>query len=139
MIPRRLKLRNFLSYQECDVDFMPLRREAGGGGSAVAVLWGRNGSGKSSLLEAISWALWKEARAQNDEDIVRLGAPDALVEFEFDIGKGAGASRYLVIRKKSRGKSGTVDFFQVHPDGSRQSVTSVWAGMHAATRRSADR
>ncbi len=123
MIPRRLKLRNFLSYHECEVDFMPLRREAGGGGSAVAVLWGRNGSGKSSLLEAISWSLWKEARAQNDEDIVRLGAPDALVEFEFDIGKGAGASRYLVIRKKSRGKSGTVDFFQVHPDGSRTALT----------------
>ncbi len=123
MIPRRLKLRNFLSYRECEVDFLPLRREGRDAATAVAVLWGKNGAGKSSLLEAMSWALWKQARGSNDDDIVRGEETEAVVEFEFDVGVGEHARRYLVIRRKSRRKSVTLDFFLVHEDGSRTTLT----------------
>ena len=44
MIPRQLKLRNFLSYRDCTVDFT---------GLGLAVLSGRNGDGKSALLDAM--------------------------------------------------------------------------------------
>jgi len=123
MIPRRLKLHNFLSYRECEVDFLPLRREGRDAATAVAVLWGKNGSGKSSLLEAMSWALWKQARGSNDDDIVRGGESEAVVEFEFDVGLGEHARRYLVIRRKSRRKSVSLDFFLIHEDGSRTTLT----------------
>ena len=37
MIPRRLRLRNFLSYRDCELDFSGLQ---------LATLVGRNGDGK---------------------------------------------------------------------------------------------
>ena len=54
MIPLRLRLENFMSYATLDLDFE---------GMHLAVLTGANGAGKSSLLDAITYALWEKARA----------------------------------------------------------------------------
>ena len=55
MIPLKLALKNFFSYQSSSIDFRGLH---------VACISGPNGSGKSSLLESITWALWGESRAK---------------------------------------------------------------------------
>ena len=81
MIPIRLRLMNFLSYGE-DVDpldFTPFR---------VACLSGRNGHGKSALLDAMTWAIWGEARKASysrtpDADLLRINAEHMEVEFSF--------------------------------------------------------
>ncbi|HWP35579.1 MAG TPA: AAA family ATPase, partial [Thermodesulfobacteriota bacterium] len=88
MIPRRLALRNFLSYGEGvePLDFASLH---------VVCLTGDNGHGKSALLDAITWCLWGRARASTDE-LVRLGQTEMSVEFEFEL-EGA---VYRVIRKR---------------------------------------
>ena len=55
MIPIRLSVSGFLSYREpVEIDFTPLH---------VAVILGNNGAGKSSLLDAMTWALFGKARA----------------------------------------------------------------------------
>jgi exonuclease SbcC len=90
MIPLSLRLRNFMSYGE---DVAPLDFSQ----FSTACLIGDNGHGKSTLLDAITWALWGETRAKNLDDIVRLGQDDAEVEFVFDLE----GERYRVLRKRS--------------------------------------
>ncbi|MBE0698173.1 MAG: AAA family ATPase [Anaerolineaceae bacterium] len=58
MIPIRLRLSGFLSYQEpVDLDFASFD---------VACISGSNGAGKSSLLDAMTWALFGKARRTDD-------------------------------------------------------------------------
>ena len=110
MIPRRLRLRNFLSYRDCELDFSPLH---------LATLAGKNGDGKSALLDAITWALWGEARGRVEDDRIRHGADDMRVELDFEVD----GDPYRVIRKRTRGRSGALDFFQVDSQGGLRPIT----------------
>ncbi len=95
MVPAKLTLRNFMCYRG-DVDPLDFS------GIHVASLSGENGAGKSSLFDAITWALWGQARARTDDDLIHIGQREMEVEFEFFVGP----DRYRVIRKRSRSKSG---------------------------------
>lgn len=90
MIPKKLRLKNFLSYgetlQELDFDLFSL-----------AVITGKNGAGKSSLVEAIPFCLWGDGRAKN-VDLLRRGSREAHLEFEFEL-KG---HLYRITRKLAR-------------------------------------
>src|SRR5215468_3093311 len=90
MIPLSLRLHNFMSYGE---DTPPLDFSR----FTTACLTGDNGHGKSTLLDAITWALWGETRAKSLDDVVRLGQDEAEVEFIFDLEN----ERYRVLRKRS--------------------------------------
>ena len=92
MLPQRLALRNFMCYRGNGVslDFRSVH---------VACLCGNNGHGKSALLDAITWALWGEARAR-DDDLITLGQSEMEVELEFLVGE----QRYRVVRKRARAK-----------------------------------
>jgi len=105
MVPVRLSLRNFMSYGE---DVPPLEFDQ----FHVACLTGDNGNGKSALLDAMVWALWGEGRKASgdrkaDEGLLRIGASEMRVEFEFDLE----GDRYCVIRE-----------FRKTPKGSRTSL-----------------
>ena len=110
MIPRRLRLRNFLSYRDCELDFSGLH---------LATLVGRNGDGKSALLDAITWALWGEARGRVEDDRIRHDADEMRVELDFAVD----SDRYRVIRKRTRGRSGALDFFQLDSQGGLRPIT----------------
>jgi len=110
VIPRRLRLKNFLSYRDCELDFSALH---------LATLAGRNGDGKSALLDAITWALWGEARGRVEDDRIRHGADDMRVELDFEVD----GDRYRVIRKRTRGRSGALDVFQIDDLGNRRPIT----------------
>ncbi|MDY7023943.1 MAG: AAA family ATPase, partial [Cyanobacteriota bacterium] len=97
MIPYKLTLKNFLSYREASLDFSGLH---------TACICGANGAGKSSLLEAIAWAVWGSSRAATEDDIVHLGEKEAKVDFVF-ISEG---NLYRVIRNRRRGQSGNLEF-----------------------------
>jgi exonuclease SbcC len=101
MIPIRLKLQNFMSYKYVQLDFSGLH---------TFCLAGANGSGKSTILDAMTWALFGEARARN-EDLIRLGEEEARVEFKFSLEN----SIYSILRsyRKGRGGSQTSLEFQV--------------------------
>jgi len=94
LIPVSLKLRNFLSYRD---NVPPLSFE----GIRLACLSGDNGHGKSALLDAITWALWGEARTRSNDDLVYAFATDMEVEFEFLLD----GTRYRVLRKQARARS----------------------------------
>jgi exonuclease SbcC len=96
VIPVKLELKNFMSYGE---QVMPLDFT----GMHLACLCGDNGHGKSAILDAITWALWGEARASGDE-LIRLGTDEMRVTFDFRIGDDL----YRVIRGRSKRNSGNV-------------------------------
>jgi DNA repair protein SbcC/Rad50 len=110
MIPLQLTLRNFLSYQEAVLDFRGLQ---------TACICGANGAGKSSLLEAMSWALWGESRAANEDDIIHQGESEARVDFRFTV-RG---NTYRVIRARYRRQGMTLDFQVETSEGSFRPLT----------------
>src|SRR3990170_8593449 len=69
-------------------------------GIHTASIWGENGSGKSALIEAMTWALWGETRAKSDDDLIHQGQNEMEVEFDFSVGQ----ETYRVIRKHTRPK-----------------------------------
>ena len=109
MIPQKLRLKNFLSYQQLALDFSGLH---------VACICGANGAGKSSLLEAISWALWGASRVASQDDVIHVGFKEAQVDFTFI----AGGEVYRVIRTRSRNSSTSLEF-QVQSEGKFKSLT----------------
>ena len=96
MIPLRLELHNFLAYKDPD----PLNLE----GVHIACISGENGAGKSSLLDAITWALWGKARSSSPDDLIHQGEREMRVSFTFELA----GQRYRVIRqRRAEGKVGT--------------------------------
>ena len=95
MIPKRLELRNFLAYRAPE----PIVFE----GIELACLTGRNGVGKSSILDAITWALWGQARAKRDESLIHLGQNEMSVQLDFE----QEGLRYRVLRRRARAGRGS--------------------------------
>ena len=103
MIPLHLKLSGFLSYcAPAEVDFS---------GFDLACISGSNGAGKSSLLDAMTWALFGQAR-KRDESVINLQSKAAEVAFTFAYETNV----YRVIRALPRGKTTTLEF-QILDDG----------------------
>ncbi|KKP24813.1 MAG: hypothetical protein SZ59_C0001G0131 [candidate division TM6 bacterium GW2011_GWF2_28_16] len=82
MIPLKLELKNFLSYGDSvhTVEFKDY---------SLICLSGKNGNGKSALLDAITWVLWGQARkitgtVKPDEGLLRLGQSKMMVSMEFN-------------------------------------------------------
>ncbi|MBT6152398.1 MAG: SMC family ATPase, partial [Chloroflexi bacterium] len=97
MIPIQITLSGFLSYKEqVDLNFE---------GFDLACISGANGSGKSSLLDAMTWGLFGQAR-KRDDSIINLQSDKADVEFTF-IYEG---NIYRVQRVKARNKSTDLEF-----------------------------
>lgn len=96
MIPIRLKLQNFLSYGEPpqEIDFTQF---------SIACISGKNGHGKSALLDGVTWAIWGETSKANksNEKIVRIGSTETIVEFDFLLSE----ELYRVVRTYNLGKS----------------------------------
>ncbi|MFN3387212.1 MAG: AAA family ATPase, partial [Candidatus Thermochlorobacter sp.] len=103
MIPKRLCLKNFLSYGEkpCELNFDQFH---------VACIVGKNGAGKSSLLESIAWCIWGESPRGKNKEVIRQGARQAQVEFEFEQNE----QLYRIVRTARHSKRNVtqrVDFF----------------------------
>jgi DNA repair protein SbcC/Rad50 len=106
MIPQQLTLKNFLSYRDATLDFCGLH---------TACICGSNGAGKSSLLEAITWAIWGESRAASEDDVIHSGAKEVRVDFSFQTNQQS----YKVIRTRHRGGSSALEFQIETPSGFR--------------------
>lgn len=106
MIPLKLCIKNFLSYGDTqEIDFT---------GYHLICLSGKNGHGKSALLDALTWALWGQARkitgsSKADLGLMRLGQKQMMVCLDFQLG-----SQLFRVRREleiSRGKAtASLDF-----------------------------
>ena len=111
MIPTHLRISGFLSYRDpVDLDFNSFD---------VACISGHNGAGKSSLLDAITWSLFGEARGKSN-DVINLHPEVRAAEviFTFMLEQNT----YRVQRVLPRNKS-TVLEFQVQNGDSWKPLT----------------
>ncbi|MDZ7957199.1 MAG: SMC family ATPase [Aulosira sp. DedQUE10] len=106
MIPVQLILKNFLSYRDATLDFRGLH---------TACICGSNGAGKSSLLEAITWAIWGESRAAAEDDVIHTGSKEVRVDFTFQ----SNQQKYRVIRTRVRSGTSVLEFQIETPSGFR--------------------
>jgi exonuclease SbcC len=116
MIPVRLQIKGFLSYYDpVDVSFESFD---------MACIAGSNGAGKSSLLDAITWVLFGEARRRDDTIInhrtQKENKPaEVTLDFEYE------RSRYRVLRTKQKDKNATLDFFILTEDETWKPLTEA--------------
>ena len=110
MVPNKLIIENFKSYGT-------LSNSLDLNGVHIVCLSGQNGHGKSSLLDAICWAIWGDEVHRPQDELVKHGENDMRVELEFYsdgyFQKTEGRNLYKVIRRFSRRK------------GSRSGATSL--------------
>jgi exonuclease SbcC len=103
MIPLSLRLSGFISYLDpVELDFRHFD---------VACISGNNGAGKSSLLDAITWALFGVAR-KRDDSIIHSKADAAEVTFDFYYE----GNTYRILRGKAKGKPTTLEFLIAQDD-----------------------
>ena len=109
MIPLKLNISGFLSYREpVEVDFTTFE---------LACISGSNGAGKSSLLDAITWSLFGQAR-KRDDSVVNLQSVAAEVTFTFSYEENI----YRVQRSLPKGKGTSLEF-QVQDDETWRPLT----------------
>ena len=99
MIPLRLRLSGFLSYRDpVELDFTRFD---------LACISGANGAGKSSLLDAMVWALFGQAR-KRDETLIHTHPENKAAEVIFVFAYEGNLFR--VQRSLARGKSTLLEF-----------------------------
>ena len=114
MIPVELEIRNFLSYREAAV--LDLRQ------IHVACISGRNGAGKSSILEAMIWALFGKSRAPTEEDLVNRSARLAGEHMEVRLVFMLGDATYRIVRRRRKSDS-LLEFALAGADGEWMTLT----------------
>jgi exonuclease SbcC len=111
MIPLRLKISGFLSYHDpVEVDFSTFE---------LACISGQNGAGKSSLLDAITWVLFGQAR-KRDDTLINSSSDSAEVVFLFEYEQNV----YRIQRILTRGKT-TILEFQIQDQGILRALTEA--------------
>lgn len=113
MIPVSLEMENFYSHSQSKIDF----------NFSSALIIGENdddqdksnGSGKSSIFEAIGWALFNESRTKAADAVIKRGKSGCKVIFIFEHDN----KKYKIIRTRSAkyAAQNSVEFFQVLDDG----------------------
>src|SRR5262245_23095457 len=99
MIPQHLHIAGFLSYLDpVDLDFSHFD---------LACISGHNGAGKSSLLDAITWSLFGEARGKSS-DVINLNQDVRAAEVIFTFAHEQ--NTYRIQRTLPRGKSTILEF-----------------------------
>ena len=101
MIFTRLKLNNFKSHEHSVISF----------DKGISVIVGENGAGKSTILEAISFALFKQHTGKKIDDLVRNNSNAMSVELEFN----SNGREYKIVRQKKSALKSSL-FKKTSPD-----------------------
>lgn len=92
MIIEEVEIKNFRSHKNSKIKF----------GQGISVIVGDNGSGKTSILEAVNFALFKQKPNNiNADDLIRRGTEEAEVSVTFH----SNGRKYRVLRERKTGKA----------------------------------
>lgn len=110
MIIENLEMKNFKSHKDTRIDF----------DTGITIIMGGNGAGKSSILEAVSFALFKQHSSKKIEQLITLGdvKNKLYVKLEFT----SNGRTYRVTRE--RGKSGSKATIKIKDHGGFQQLAS---------------
>jgi exonuclease SbcC len=111
MIPQRVKMSGFLSYKE--------EQEVHFGDSPLWMLSGANGSGKSSVFDALTFALFGSHRGGNQgaAELINKESNSLTVEFDFTVEKHLYQIKRTV-RRRTTGVAGTQQVYRAIPSAS---------------------
>jgi exonuclease SbcC len=110
VIPQRILLEGFLCYKEPqEIEF--------DSHSSLWMLSGLNGSGKSSIFDAVTFALFGHHRGggQNYQDLINKDCDRLLVELDFLLDGQSYRIKRTQRRKKGGGTTGTQQVFRFDP------------------------
>ncbi len=116
MIPHRIKLTGFLSYKD--------EQEVGFSTAALWMLAGTNGSGKSSVFDAVTYALFGHHRggSQNASELINKESNSMIVEFDFKLDTVLYRSKRTLRRSPKGAITGTQQLFRSMTDDSWEPV-----------------
>jgi exonuclease SbcC len=132
MIPQRVQIKGFLCYKD--------EQEIAFDGASLWMLAGLNGSGKSTIFDGLTYALFGHHRggSQNALDLINKESEKASIDFEFTLGD----QRYVAHRTIQRTKIGTArttqQIYRCKADGTRDPIDGThsrtgydeWMGQH---------
>jgi len=116
LIPLKMHMVNFGPYDDSMVDFN--FKSALIVGENLSVSGASNGTGKSTIFQALTWVLTGSSRYKNSNSIIRDGTDAAKVTLLFE----AGGEKYQIIRGRNRTNKQTLDFNRILPDGKVEPV-----------------
>ncbi|BDZ67726.1 AAA family ATPase [Methanobacterium ferruginis] len=117
MIIESLHIKNFKSHRDTYIDF----------DTGISIIMGGNGAGKSSILEAISFALFKQHTSKKIDQLITIGQKRMSVEMRFIVN----GRKYSILRERTKTSSKALmkvkEGDQFHPlvSGDRQVTTEV--------------
>lgn len=98
MIFDSLHLKNFKSHKDTKIDFNP----------GISLIVGENGAGKSTILEAISFALFKQHNSKTIKDLMRNSKGNATSTMSVSLEFTSNGNHYKVERSHTKSSSKAV-------------------------------
>ena len=128
MIPQRISLRGFLSYRD--------EQEVRFDGSSLWILSGLNGSGKSTVFDALTYALFGQHRGghQRAHELINADSDGAAIEFDFTQDDQTYRVRRTLKRNIKGGATGTQQILALLP-GDPTDDSSRWMPIEGTGRR----
>ena len=100
MLVTRLRLRDFRSYEAADVEL----------GAGLTVVHGRNGAGKTNLLEGLYFGCTgRSCRTSNEREVVRFDAATTRIEVDLRDGLESSDGGDLVLKLISPLRPGLIE------------------------------
>lgn len=110
MILKEIKLKNFLSHKDTNIMIGP----------RITALIGENGAGKSSVLDAVYYTLFKEVnRGSKIDDLIRKGENVSEVSLTFQVEN----KTYTITRRRNRNGSTRSKLFDVTDESTPKTLT----------------
>jgi len=107
----RLRLQNFRQHVETEIRFRP----------GLTGIIGANGSGKSTILEAIAWAIYGASAARGTNDTIRFARAPGRARVQVELELELGGHEFRIVR--------TMHAAEVYLDGGETAVATTLGGV----------